>query len=175
MRSIRGKDSGGIAHDFNNKLAGMTGNIYLDRKLTGQIPDVSEKLGNIEYLSRRAAEMIQRLLTFARKDRVSMKDLPLVPFIKEVLKFLRPALPENIALHEDICTDPLLCIFDVVMPAMSGDQAVKRIRQIRPDIHIIFSTGYDKTLQIGVSKEIVLCKPFSIVEMSHVIRQQLDG
>jgi len=68
-----------------------------------------------------------------------------------------------------------LCILDIVMPVMTGDQAAKQIRQIKPDVKIIFATGYDKNLQSGMAQEIVLSKPFSIIEMSQLIRQQLSG
>jgi len=98
---------GGIAHDFNNMLAGMVGNLYMAKKMSRDNPDVIQKLTNVEQLSRRAADMIQQLLTFARKDRVSMKPLLLTPFIKETIKFLKPSVPENITLHQDICTDAL--------------------------------------------------------------------
>ncbi|OIO74158.1 MAG: histidine kinase [Zetaproteobacteria bacterium CG1_02_53_45] len=99
---------GGIAHDFNNMLAGMTGNLYLAKKQLQGHPDALKKLANVEQLSFRAADMIRQLLTFARKDRVSMKPLPLPPFIKETLKFLRTSLPESIAMHQEICDAPLI-------------------------------------------------------------------
>jgi len=362
---------GGIAHDFNNMLAGMTGNLYMAKiKIQGQ-PDVVQKLSNIEQLSFRAAEMIQQLLTFARKGRVSIKPLPFTPFIKETLKFLKTSVPENICLRQELCSADLLlngdaaqlhqvlmnlinnardavehvhdaritiklaalhadddwlekhayfeagayahlsvedngcgipeqqiehlfepffttkevgkgtglglamvfgalkthhgfvevesepgagstfhiylplleqensgspsrqaldiaeghgemillvddeshileigrevlealgyqvltasngqqavevfeaqsegidlCFFDIVMPIMGGDEAAKRIRRIKPDARIIFATGYDKNLQHHLIDEAVLRKPFSIVEMSQLIRQQLDA
>ncbi|MDQ6972833.1 MAG: transporter substrate-binding domain-containing protein, partial [Mariprofundaceae bacterium] len=65
---------GGIAHDFNNMLAGMTGNLFLVQQRVSGMPDVLQKLSNIERLSFRAADMIKQLLTFARKDQVNMKD-----------------------------------------------------------------------------------------------------
>ncbi|MES0370829.1 MAG: ATP-binding protein, partial [Mariprofundaceae bacterium] len=99
---------GGIAHDFNNMLAGMTGNLYLAKKKIPENPEVVKMLSSVEQLSFRAADMIQQLLTFARKGQVSMKQLPLVPFIKETLKLLRTSVPENIALHHDICSERLL-------------------------------------------------------------------
>jgi len=362
---------GGIAHDFNNMLAGMTGNLYLAKQRTHDMPDVVQRLANIEQLSFRAAEMIQQLLAFARKSMVSMKTIPFTPFIKETLKLLRPSVPENIGLHQDICSESLtitgdatqlhqllmnlvnnardavetvdaptitvrldvfhaddiflethayftaglyahlsvedngcgipehqiehlfepffttkeqgkgtglglamvfgavkthhgfvevdsregqgstfhvylpllepeeivstsvqedaiaeghgelimlvddeqhiietgkevlqslgykvltatdgrqavelykahadaidLCIFDIVMPVMGGDAAAQQIRQIKPDVKIIFATGYDKNLQTDMQHEAVLSKPFSIAEMSQLIRQQLDS
>ncbi len=98
---------GGIAHDFNNMLTGITGNLYLVKKRVQEMPDVVHKLENIEQLSCRAANMIQQLLTFARKGMVSIKPLPLKPFINETLKLLRTSVPENIKIHQNICSDDL--------------------------------------------------------------------
>jgi len=361
---------GGIAHDFNNMLAGMTGNLYLVKKQMQENPDVIQKLENVEALSFRAADMIKQLLTFARKDQVSMKPFPLATFIKETLKFIRTSVPENINVHQYICSDaalingdatqihqmllnlinnardavenetdpsitirlglfkpdalflrshpscnsvayarlsvedngmgipqrqiehifepfftskeegkgtglglsmvfgaiethhgfvevdstegkgssfhvyiPLLqtekvitvaepekqaipghgelillvddqpqiittgkevleslgyqvltacngsealdlfqqhaeeiglCILDVVMPILSGVKAAQSIRQIKPNMKIIFSTGYDKSLMASLEKEIMLTKPYTIPELSQLIRNQLD-
>ena len=98
---------GGIAHDFNNILAGITGNLYMAKKMLQESPEVAQKLANIEKLSFRAAEMIKQLLTFSRKDIVIMKHLSITSTIREMLKFLRTSMPENIVLHCDICSDSL--------------------------------------------------------------------
>jgi len=98
---------GGIAHNFNNMLAGMAGNLYLAKKKVQAQPDVVEKLDNVEELSRHAAEMIAQLLAFARKGVVSMKAMPLTPFINETLKLMRTSVPENIAVHQNMCADDL--------------------------------------------------------------------
>jgi signal transduction histidine kinase len=98
---------GGIAHDFNNILAGMTGGLYLAKKGVQDNPDILQRLTSVEQLAHRAAEMIKQLLTFARKDRVCMKEMPLTPFIKEILKFLRASVPENIMIHQNICSHDL--------------------------------------------------------------------
>jgi len=98
---------GGIAHDFNNMLAGITGNLYLAKQKLRNHPEAIGNLDNIEKLSRRAADMIQQLLAFARKSMVNMKETPLVPFVKESIKFLRTSVPESIHLHQYICSDAL--------------------------------------------------------------------
>jgi len=95
---------GGIAHNFNNTLAGMTGNLYLARKMVQENPAALEKLASVERLSFRAADMIQQLLTFARKGMVNMKEMPFTPFVRDVLQFLRSTVPENIMMQEDLCT-----------------------------------------------------------------------
>ena len=99
---------GGIAHDFNNMLAGIMGNLYLVQQRVSDLPEVAIKLKGIEQLSFRAADMIQQLLTFARKDQVDIKPLPLTSFIKETVKFLRSSISENIELHLDTCSDALM-------------------------------------------------------------------
>jgi len=98
---------GGIAHDFNNILAGMTGYLFLAKQQLQVQPDVTQMLDHVEALSYRAADMIQQLLTFARKGMVNMKAFPLTPFIKETLKFLHSTVPENILMREDICSEAL--------------------------------------------------------------------
>jgi len=98
---------GGIAHDFNNMLAGITGNVYMAKRDAMQSTELMKRLSNIEEVSHRAAEMISQLLTFARKGIVTMKNIALTPFIKETLKFIRPSVPENITMHEDICAERL--------------------------------------------------------------------
>ncbi len=67
-----------------------------------------------------------------------------------------------------------LIMMDVVMPVMSGSQAARQIRQINPQVKIIFSTGYDKDTQSNLVNETVITKPFKISSLSQVIRRQLD-
>jgi len=103
---------GGIAHDFNNILAGMTGNLYLAKKRVKDLPEVTLKLNSVEELALRASAMIGQLLTFARKGQVSMQPMPLSPFIKETIKFLRTSVPENIDIKQNICSKPVLILGD---------------------------------------------------------------
>ena len=98
---------GGIAHDFNNILAGMTGNLYLAKRRSKALPDVVRGLENIEQLTIRGADLIQRLMTFARKDQVDMKKLKLAPVLMEALQLLRTSIPANIAIHQDMARSGL--------------------------------------------------------------------
>lgn len=96
---------GGIAHDFNNMLAGITGNLYLAKKKSKGMPELTGNLDNIEQLSFRAADMISQLLTFARKGLVDMQDFSLQAFVKETLKLSKVGVPENINFHYNIEND----------------------------------------------------------------------
>lgn len=99
---------GGIAHDFNNMLAGITGNLYLAKKQLTNMPDVQQKLENIDMLSFRAAEMIKQLMTFARKGSVEIVPFGLTSFIKEVLKLSEAGIPENITFTINICPEEMV-------------------------------------------------------------------
>jgi len=111
MESI-GTLVGGIAHDFNNTLAAMQGNLYLARQqIDAQSPALS-KLDNMEQLGAHAADMIQQLLTFARKGIVSMQPIQLNNFIREAFKLAGHTIPENIESRCEVCEEPLVAEAD---------------------------------------------------------------
>ncbi|MDQ6971310.1 MAG: ATP-binding protein, partial [Mariprofundaceae bacterium] len=55
-----------------------------------------------EKLGFRAADMINQLLAFARKDMVEFRNIDLTPFINEAFKLSRVAVPDNIRCSCDI-------------------------------------------------------------------------
>jgi len=72
-----------------------------------------------------------------------------------------------------------LVILDVVMPVLGGADACRMMREISPDVKVLFSTGYDKEQVLGQHKSdeshAVLVKPFSIPDLSHAVRKSLDS
>lgn len=93
---------GGIAHDFNNMLAALQGNVFLAKRKLDDPSVVGEKLQNVESLSMRAADVVHQLLTFARKDMVELRNIPLQAFIKEAVKLAKSAIPENVSFTKEI-------------------------------------------------------------------------
>jgi len=96
---------GGIAHDFNNMLSALSGHIYIAKMQMKGAP-LNEKLllrlGQMETLGDRAAEMIQQLMTFARKSDVEKTSLALPHFMKEALNLAEVSLPSNIDFQSDL-------------------------------------------------------------------------
>ncbi|PIW44469.1 MAG: hypothetical protein COW18_12950 [Zetaproteobacteria bacterium CG12_big_fil_rev_8_21_14_0_65_54_13] len=136
---------GGIAHDFNNILAGITGNIYLAKQQGQMPPDAADRLHTVEGLSFRAANLIQQLLTFARKDKVSMQALPFTPFLKETMKFMRSSIPENITVSQDIPDNPMIIkgdgtqIHQVLMNLINNARdALEGVENPRIDIRLAY-------------------------------------
>ena len=99
---------GGISHDFNNMLTGILGNIFLAKKKLGDNPNISKHLLNIENLSKSASDMIRQLLTFSRKDEVSMKNFSITLFFSEAIKLARSAIPENIKVTQNIAKEDMI-------------------------------------------------------------------
>jgi len=103
---------GGIAHDFNNMLAAIQGNIYLAKLEIQEHPEAFDRLSNIESLGTRAADMVQQLLTFARKDSVKMAAFNLNRFMTEGYKLAKAIIPENIDHQTRVCNESLNIIGD---------------------------------------------------------------
>jgi two-component system, cell cycle sensor histidine kinase and response regulator CckA len=72
--------AGGLAHDFNNLLTGILGNVTLAMLEEKIMPLVGDSLRDIEASAKRARDLTQQLVTFAKggdpmRDNVSLPDL----------------------------------------------------------------------------------------------------
>jgi len=73
-----------------------------------------------------------------------------------------------------------LLVLDVVMPRLSGPDALERIRKIDPSMPVIFTSGYSEeseTLNLALAhpRTRLLQKPFPPKDLAGVIREILDG
>jgi PAS domain S-box-containing protein len=103
MESI-GTLASGIAHDFNNVLAAILGNAHMAREdLKGGNPaDVALSLDQIIKASDRARNLVDRILSFSRRDAARRQVQPLLPVLRESLSLLRSTLPAGVQLIECI-------------------------------------------------------------------------
>ena len=71
-----------------------------------------------------------------------------------------------------------LLLTDIVMPGMNGRELADRVRQLQPDIPVIYMSGYsdDAILRHGVEAATMhfLTKPFSIKALSAKVREALS-
>ena len=70
-----------------------------------------------------------------------------------------------------------LLMTDIAMPGMTGVDLARRVRQIDPDLPILFSSGYADVQTFGenLSDEVVLKKPFRISDVATRIDAVLDA
>jgi two-component system, cell cycle sensor histidine kinase and response regulator CckA len=69
-----------------------------------------------------------------------------------------------------------LIITDIMMPLMEGDELIKSIKQIKPDVKIIAVSGYSDTVvnQREWMIDAFIKKPFEKIEMLSTVRRLLD-
>jgi CheY-like chemotaxis protein len=81
----------------------------------------------------------------------------------------------GLAILEEVKPDIL--VVDFAMPGMNGAQMARVVRQRRPNLPIIFASGYSETEEIegAVGKSaILLRKPFGVSELETVLNAVLD-
>lgn len=70
-----------------------------------------------------------------------------------------------------------IVITDMVMPRMSGFEASQKIRELRPDIPIIYATGYDPSLVTDNTRSMpnstLISKPFNPDELDRLITEMV--
>jgi PAS domain S-box-containing protein len=93
-------------------------------------------------------------------------------------RVLEAANPGEALLHAERHPGPIhLMLTDVVMPGMAGPDLVARLKPLRPDMEVIFMSGYsERTImqrtQLGSS---YLAKPFSPESLTTKVREVLGA
>jgi two-component system, cell cycle sensor histidine kinase and response regulator CckA len=77
--------------------------------------------------------------------------------------------------HEDLIH---LLVTDMAMPNVGGKELAHRLRRVRPEIKVLFMSGYpDHPALTGGDASLqspVLQKPFSLDTLAHKVRSVLD-
>jgi len=94
-----GQLTGGIAHDFNNLLAIVSGNLELLLELPDLRPDVRELSSEAMKASERGAELVRRLLAFARKQQLEPRAINLNERLPEIVQLLGRTLGEAVQIR----------------------------------------------------------------------------
>jgi PAS domain S-box-containing protein len=97
MESV-GRLAGGVAHDFNNMLGVILGHAELSMLKTDENHDLHANLKEIQTAAEHSANLTKQLLTFARKEIISPKQLNLNDTVENMLNMLRRLIGENIDL-----------------------------------------------------------------------------
>jgi CheY-like chemotaxis protein len=80
--------------------------------------------------------------------------------------------------YEKHMNEIVLVILDVVMPKMNGVDTARKLRLLKNNLPIIFTTGYDKVEalknQQDIENSIILSKPFPPEKLNHSIAKLLE-
>ncbi len=97
--------AGGIAHDFNNILSVIIGFTELAKMDIESGAEPVKNLNHVLVASKRAANLVQQILSFSRKTDQQLQPFQPYLIVKEALKMLRASLPTTLAIEEDIDND----------------------------------------------------------------------
>jgi len=93
--------------------------------------------------------------------------------------FLARSGKEAIETYKKNQHDIDMVILDMIMPDMGGGEAYDRMKEVDPNVKVLLSSGYSIE---GQASDILargcngfIQKPFSVKQLSHTIRQVLDG
>jgi PAS domain S-box-containing protein len=100
-----GQLTGGIAHDFNNLLAIVGGNLELLLEVPDLSSDARELATEAMEASGRGAEMVRRLLAFARKQQLEPRPINLNERLPSVVQLLRRTLGEAVQIETRTAED----------------------------------------------------------------------
>jgi PAS domain S-box-containing protein len=104
--------AGGIAHDFNNILTGIMANLELAEIDLPNDHPAATALKNADKASRRARDLIVRILAFSRLEQDRLTSAALGPVVLEAVQLLRAGVPSEIEIRTDIDGDCPPVAFD---------------------------------------------------------------
>ena len=69
-----------------------------------------------------------------------------------------------------------LMITDVMMPGMDGPALVEKVREVHPDLKVLFMSGYteDKLKDGGADNIVFLPKPFTLKQLAAKVKEMMD-
>ena len=97
MESI-GRLAGGLAHDINNMLGIIMGHATIAMSRLNHSDPTFATFNSINNAGKRSAEIIHKLLAFARKEAIAPQMLDLNSALKDMLEMLQNLLEEDIEL-----------------------------------------------------------------------------
>jgi CheY-like chemotaxis protein len=84
--------------------------------------------------------------------------------------------PEALRIAEDHDGEIALLVTDVVMPDMLGKEVAERVRAGRPQISVLYMSGYAQAVvEPGADAEAIIDKPFSAATLLGRVRETLDA
>ena len=97
-----GELAAGFAHDFNNILAIILGNVAILNRISNENPTMMKVVTGIQSATLRGQSLIQRILTFARRQGVETKPVNLSSVISAMSELIQVAASKRIKLNLEV-------------------------------------------------------------------------
>lgn len=165
------RQSGGHVKIYSEPGVGTTLKVYLPRTYADKV-DEAETTKPVIYAG--ASEEI--IMVVEDDDRVRAMALEALRELGYSVLGMRGPLEALHAIQRG--ANPSLLFTDVVMPEMSGSELARAVKRLRPDLKVLYTTGYTRnaivhngTLDFGTE---LLTKPYTIEDLAAKIRAILD-
>lgn len=144
-----GKLTGGIAHDFNNLLAVVAGNLELLRKrLPRSEGRIDHLIENALQATRRGEGLVQRLLTFARKQELRPSSISLPDLVMDMRELLQRSVDVNITVDMRFPLNLPAAYVDANQLEMVLINLVVNARDAMPDGGVICIEGQSRSASL---------------------------
>ena len=132
--------AGGIAHDFNNIIAIMLGNADLARRELDREHSAMQSIEEIVKAGRRGRDLVQQILSFSRRQAITMAPVALGSIVEEVARMLSANLPAQISIEVSIAANAPLVRADstqMMQVLMNlGTNAIQAMRGRAGSLHM---------------------------------------
>ncbi|NNF80498.1 MAG: PAS domain S-box protein [Rhizobiales bacterium] len=102
----------GVAHDFNNVLTTILGNVHLAKLDAPEHETLAEELDQIEIAAKRARNLVNQVLAFARRQPGAMEPVGVADILQEVTRLMRASILPNIEISCVVDDEDLAVIAD---------------------------------------------------------------
>ena len=149
-----GRLTGGIAHDFNNLLTIILGNLNFIEDDSLDTAEMREVIQYCQQAAKRGGELIQRLLTFSRRQSLKPEATDLNMIVEDFSLLLKRTLGETIEVKNRLGTSlPLAlvdknqletCLLNLALNARDsmpkgGKLSIRTSAYFKPEHHYTFS------------------------------------
>ena len=165
------KQNEGFVNVYSEPGRGTTFRIYFPCHATEDEPILPEEVNEVPYSRGETILMVE--------DDPLFRDMGITMLRRLGYNVMAAATPgEAIKMAQTHGPTFDLMITDVIMPEMNGRDLAARIKEVSPDIKLLFMSGYtaDVIVNRGVLEEGIhfIQKPFSLTEVAARIREVLD-
>jgi nitrogen-specific signal transduction histidine kinase/CheY-like chemotaxis protein len=167
------KQSGGHIKIYSEPAQGTTIKLYLPRLSSPEIEPTP-----VEMSTHRTPHAIGREIILVVEDEQDVRAYS--GRLLEELGYEVLTAPEANAALRVLTTQPVDLLFaDVGLPGLNGRQLADQARSLRPDLSVLFTTGYAKNAIVhnGVldSDVEMISKPFTVETLARAVRRILDA
>lgn len=128
-----GQLAAGIAHDFNNILTGIIGFADILRTDYSLPYEENEMVEAILQNGERAAQLVRQILDFSSKSLTEIQSINLMPFLKELSKFIGRTISENIEISIDCSPGEYIIEGDIAKMQQVFTNLALNARDAMPD------------------------------------------